>query len=66
MTDSTWVMLSRTRRVTKTVRIDSKLLEKIPKVRGAISDMINLGLKLFIESEEYENYIDQLDLETTE
>lgn len=66
MADNTWLILSRTRRVTKTIRLDSQLLEKIPKNKGALSDMINLGLKKFIESKEYEDYIDQFDMEDAE
>ena len=65
MNDETWLMLSRTRRITKTVRIDEQLLEKIPKVKGAISDMINLGLKMAIESGQYEDYLNQRTVDET-
>ena len=43
--EENWLMVSRSRRVTKTVRMDKELVALIPPTRGMLSDMVNLGLK---------------------
>lgn len=47
-----WLIHSRTRRKTKTVRIDNRLLEEIKGLgirRGQFSDILNLALKRYLE-----------------
>ncbi len=47
-----WLIHSRTRRKTKTVRIDIRLLEEIEGLgirRGQFSDILNLALKRYLE-----------------
>ncbi len=48
-----WLIHSRTRRKTKTVRIDTRLLEETKKLgirRGQFSDILNLALKRYLEA----------------
>ncbi len=47
-----WLIHSRTRRKTKTVRIDTRLLEETKSLgirRGQFSDILNLALKRYLE-----------------
>ncbi len=47
-----WLIHSRTRRKTKTVRIDIRLLEETKNFgirRGQFSDILNLALKRYLE-----------------
>jgi len=47
-----WLIESRARRITKTVRLDTTLIEGIK--RGQLSDILNLSLKRYLEAKVYE------------
>ncbi len=48
-----WLILSRGRRVTKTVRLDRELIKDIKK--GQLSDILNLSLRRYLEAKSYES-----------
>jgi len=47
-----WLIASRRRRKTKTVRLDTTLIAQIP---GGLSDILNLALKRYLEEKALES-----------
>jgi len=57
MEEEDWLIASRSRRVTKTIRLDTTLIGGMR--RGQLSDILNLALKRYLEAKANESQQDK-------